>query len=103
MNCFTHSRSAAVGMCAICQKGVCHECVARQTPRLMCTDCAAHGEKQSDRGTAHGEQPTGKSSDGQSSDRDVADRHHTHRDSRPHRDGIDTRADMDERPSADSR
>ena len=43
MNCFTHSRSAAVGMCAICQKGVCHECVARQTPRLMCTACAGRG------------------------------------------------------------
>ena len=43
MNCFTHSRSAAVGMCAICQKGVCRECVARQTPRLVCTACDARG------------------------------------------------------------
>jgi len=43
MNCFTHSRSTAVGMCVICQKGVCHECVARQTPRLACAACAAPG------------------------------------------------------------
>jgi hypothetical protein len=43
MNCFTHSRSAAVGMCALCQKGVCHECVATETPRLVCRACAARG------------------------------------------------------------
>jgi hypothetical protein len=41
MNCFTHSRNPAVGMCASCQKGVCHECVARETPRLVCRTCAA--------------------------------------------------------------
>ena len=44
MNCFTHSRSTAVGMCVICQKGVCHQCVARQTPRLACAACAAPGK-----------------------------------------------------------
>jgi len=43
MNCFTHSRNAAVGMCAICQKGVCHECVAAETPRIVCRPCAARG------------------------------------------------------------
>jgi hypothetical protein len=43
MNCFTHSRNAAVGMCALCQKGVCHECVAKETPRLVCRACAARG------------------------------------------------------------
>ena len=43
MNCFTHSRSAAVGMCVLCQKGVCHECVAKETPRLVCRACAARG------------------------------------------------------------
>jgi len=41
MNCFTHSRNAAVGMCALCQKGVCHECIAKETPRIVCRDCAA--------------------------------------------------------------
>jgi hypothetical protein len=41
MNCFTHSGKAAVGMCVLCQKGICHECVARQTPRLVCRTCAA--------------------------------------------------------------
>src|SRR6185503_10647639 len=43
MNCFTHSRNAAVGMCALCQKGVCRECVGRETPRLLCHACAARG------------------------------------------------------------
>ena len=40
MNCFTHSRTPAVGMCVVCQKGVCHECVARQSPRLVCRTCS---------------------------------------------------------------
>jgi hypothetical protein len=43
MNCFTHSRSAAVGMCVLCQKAVCHECVAREVPRLVCDACSARG------------------------------------------------------------
>jgi hypothetical protein len=43
MNCFTHSRNVAVGMCVVCQKGVCHECVARETPRLVCRTCADRG------------------------------------------------------------
>ena len=43
MNCFTHSRTAAVGICSGCQKAVCHECVARETPRLVCGTCAARG------------------------------------------------------------
>ena len=43
MNCFTHSRNAAVGICVVCQKGVCHECVGRGKPRLVCRACAAGG------------------------------------------------------------
>ena len=43
MNCFTHSRNAAVGMCALCQKGVCHECIANAMPRIVCVGCAARG------------------------------------------------------------
>jgi hypothetical protein len=43
MNCFTHGRIAAVGLCGVCQKAVCHECVARDSPRLVCRDCAARG------------------------------------------------------------
>lgn len=43
MNCFTHSRNAAVGLCGVCQKAICHECVARETPRLMCRACDARG------------------------------------------------------------
>ncbi len=30
-------------MCAFCQKAVCHECVARETPRLLCRSCATRG------------------------------------------------------------
>ena len=41
MNCFTHGRNAAVGMCALCQKGVCHECIAKEMPRIVCAACAA--------------------------------------------------------------
>jgi hypothetical protein len=43
MNCFTHSRNAAVGMCALCQRGVCHECIANDMPRIVCRTCAARG------------------------------------------------------------
>jgi hypothetical protein len=43
MNCYTHSRNAAVGMCAVCQKGICHDCVAKEMPRLVCRACAASG------------------------------------------------------------
>jgi hypothetical protein len=39
MNCFVHDRTAAVGVCAVCQKAVCHECVGREIPRLVCQTC----------------------------------------------------------------
>ena len=39
MNCFVHDRSAAVGLCAACQKAVCRECVGRDAPRLICRMC----------------------------------------------------------------
>lgn len=39
MNCFVHFRSAAVGLCAVCQKAVCLECVGSDTPRLVCRTC----------------------------------------------------------------
>jgi hypothetical protein len=40
MNCYTHGRSAAVGVCGFCQRAVCHECVARDAPRVVCAGCA---------------------------------------------------------------
>lgn len=40
-NCFVHGQRPAVGICSICQKAVCHECVARDAPRLVCRTCAA--------------------------------------------------------------
>jgi len=43
MNCYTHGGRAAVGMCGLCQKAVCHDCVGRDTPRLVCQSCAARG------------------------------------------------------------
>jgi len=39
MNCFLHERVAAVGLCAVCQKAVCRECVGRDSPRLVCRGC----------------------------------------------------------------
>ena len=39
VNCFSHGVKAAVGLCSLCQKGVCRECVAMDTPRLVCAGC----------------------------------------------------------------
>jgi hypothetical protein len=39
MNCFIHERTAAVGICALCQRAVCRECVGRDAPRLVCRTC----------------------------------------------------------------
>src|SRR5258706_16113339 len=39
MNCFTHTNRPAAGICAICQKAICHECVGRDAPRLVCREC----------------------------------------------------------------
>lgn len=39
MNCYIHDRATAVGVCALCQKVVCRECVGRETPRLVCRTC----------------------------------------------------------------
>jgi len=43
MNCFIHDRSAAVGVCALCQKATCRECIGRESPRLVCRTCADRG------------------------------------------------------------
>jgi hypothetical protein len=40
MNCFTHDRTPAVGMCAVCQKGVCRDRVGLDAPRVVCRTCA---------------------------------------------------------------
>ena len=39
MNCFVHDRSAAVGLCSVCQKALCRACVGSDTPRLVCRTC----------------------------------------------------------------
>lgn len=41
MNCFVHDRVAAIGMCAVCQKAMCRDCVGREMPRLVCATCVA--------------------------------------------------------------
>lgn len=43
MNCFIHDRSPAVGICSSCQKGVCPQCVGRDTPRVVCQTCLQRG------------------------------------------------------------
>jgi hypothetical protein len=41
MNCFVDDRSAAIGVCGVCQKAMCRECVGREAPRLVCRACVA--------------------------------------------------------------
>ena len=43
MNCFTHTNRPAAGICAVCQKAICHDCVGRDAPRLVCGDCLSRG------------------------------------------------------------
>jgi hypothetical protein len=43
MNCYTHTTSPAAGICAICQKAICRDCVGRDTPRLACRTCIERG------------------------------------------------------------
>jgi hypothetical protein len=43
VNCFVHTNTAAVGLCAACQKAVCRACVGRESPRLICAACAGRG------------------------------------------------------------
>ena len=40
VNCYVHDRLPAVGLCAVCQKAVCRDCVARDNPRMVCRTCA---------------------------------------------------------------
>jgi hypothetical protein len=39
MNCFVHDRLPAVGVCAVCQKAMCRDCVGTEKPRLICRTC----------------------------------------------------------------
>jgi hypothetical protein len=39
MNCFVHDRVPAVGLCSVCQKAACRDCVGLDTPRVVCRTC----------------------------------------------------------------
>jgi hypothetical protein len=39
VNCYVHDRTAAVGICALCQRAVCRECVGSESPRIVCSTC----------------------------------------------------------------
>jgi hypothetical protein len=39
MNCYNHDRVAAVGVCSVCQKAVCRQCVGADRPRIVCRSC----------------------------------------------------------------
>jgi len=39
VNCFNHPQTAAVGLCALCQKAVCRQCVGADSPRVICSSC----------------------------------------------------------------
>jgi hypothetical protein len=47
MNCFVHDRTAAIGICAVCQRAMCRDCIGRDAPRVVCRVCA-------DRRSIHG-------------------------------------------------
>jgi hypothetical protein len=40
MNCYLHDRSTAIGVCAVCLRAMCRDCVGIDTPRLVCRSCA---------------------------------------------------------------
>jgi hypothetical protein len=39
MDCFTHARTPAVGLCTVCQKAVCRDGVGRDNSRILCRSC----------------------------------------------------------------
>jgi hypothetical protein len=39
VNCYVHPQTAAVGLCAVCQKAVCPGCVGLDSPRVVCRSC----------------------------------------------------------------
>ena len=43
MNCYVHDPSPAVGLCAVCQRALCRECVRTERPRLVCVACSESG------------------------------------------------------------
>jgi len=40
MQCYVHGGTEAIGVCGVCGRGICRECVLTDAPRLMCRACA---------------------------------------------------------------
>ncbi len=40
MHCFAHPGTEAVGVCIVCGKALCRDCVASDAPRLVCKGCS---------------------------------------------------------------
>ncbi len=43
MICYSHPDREAAGICAVCQKAVCRDCIAIDRPRLVCNECQRRG------------------------------------------------------------
>lgn len=39
MHCYAHPGTEAVGVCTVCGKALCRECVASDAPQLLCKSC----------------------------------------------------------------
>ncbi len=43
MRCFVHTETESVGVCSLCGKAVCRDCVAASEPKLICRGCVGQG------------------------------------------------------------
>ena len=41
MHCYVHAGTEAVGVCSACGKAMCRDCIATDTPRLLCRTCSS--------------------------------------------------------------
>lgn len=43
MKCYFHPKKDAVGLCSVCYKAVCRDCVGDDTPEIICKNCMRQG------------------------------------------------------------